>query len=132
MLPVGHPKRLVGSANVHETLSHPRELVHLRPSDYDRSETWPRSLCSRTRHKIKCVRPSCDMYRVELQPQVPRTALGLCHLRGIQRYSSQYLLTNSRVLRMFPLLDAPNTMDAMFGCAQTHSIASRGGIAPEA
>ena len=29
-------------------------------------------------------------------------------------------------------LEAPKTIDSMLGCAQTHSIASRGGIAPEA
>ena len=33
---------------------------------------------------------------------------------------------------MLRSLDAPKTIDSMFGCAQTHSIASSGGIAPEA
>lgn len=44
----------------------------------------------------------------------------------------QYRSTNSLVFRIFPRLDAPNTIDAMFGCWQTHSIASRGGMAPDA
>lgn len=46
--------------------------------------------------------------------------------------SLQYFATSSPVLRIFALLEAPNTMDAMFGCAQTHSIASLGGMAPDA
>ena len=33
---------------------------------------------------------------------------------------------------MFARLEAPNTIDSMFGSAHTHSIASRGGMAPEA
>ena len=33
---------------------------------------------------------------------------------------------------MFSRLDAPKTIDSMFGCSQTHSRASRGGIAPDA
>jgi hypothetical protein len=44
----------------------------------------------------------------------------------------QYSDTSSRVFLMFALPEAPNTMDSIFGCAQTHSIASEAGIAPEA
>lgn len=40
--------------------------------------------------------------------------------------------TSARVEAMLAWLDAPNTIDSMFGCAQTHSMASRAGMAPEA
>ena len=33
---------------------------------------------------------------------------------------------------MFAALDAPNTIDSMFGSDHTHSIASRAGMAPDA
>src|ERR1700733_11786361 len=36
------------------------------------------------------------------------------------------------VCTILPRLDAPNTIDSIFGCWQTYSIASRGGIAPDA
>ena len=49
-----------------------------------------------------------------------------------RRRSGQYSSISCRVDRMLVRLDAPKTIDSMFGCAQTHSIASRGGIAPEA
>ena len=45
---------------------------------------------------------------------------------------SQWRATSSRVCLMFRALEAPNTIASTFGCAQTHSIASSGGIAPEA
>jgi len=33
---------------------------------------------------------------------------------------------------MLPRLDAPNTIDSILGCWQIHSMASFGGIAPDA
>ena len=33
---------------------------------------------------------------------------------------------------MLVRLEAPNTIEAMFGCSHTHSMASLGGMAPEA
>ncbi len=44
----------------------------------------------------------------------------------------QYWSTSSRVARMLRELEAPKTIACRFGRPQTHSIASAGGIAPEA
>ncbi len=46
--------------------------------------------------------------------------------------SSQCRATRSRVCLMLRALDAPNTIAATLGCAQTHSMASSGGTAPDA
>ena len=48
------------------------------------------------------------------------------------RHRSQWRSTSSRVERMLRALEAPKTIERTLGSEQTHSIASCGGIAPEA
>ena len=62
--------------------------------------------------------------------QLLQVAAAGCDQQG--RHDCQCSATSSRVPRMFALLEAPKTIDCTFGWPHTHSIASSGGIAPEA
>src|SRR5690606_5895009 len=48
------------------------------------------------------------------------------------RFAGMKRSTSSRVFWILPRLEAPNTIDSMFGCSAIHWMASFGGIAPEA